>query len=403
MPSCSKRSRVDCEPSVEFFLKKQNPVLKLKEKAQSKELKPPLGLTNLGNTCYINAVIQVLYHLESFRTLVKSESFRLFVAEGSSSNKDIKKDCYILRSLQELFIELEMAERESKETCLSPVNFLMHLRSYGGELFNFQQQDAHEFFRFLLESIYKVCSSEEYQICNMQNSEMEASYISRGLNPIQYLFEGKGVTKTRCLECEQCSSNEEFFWDFSLPVCAQHSISWALSECCKREILASANKYACQHCMTYTEAERYWSFVRLPPILVFQFKLFSQNMNMNRKVNTVVPFPTELKMGRWCDVSCDHADRRYRLHAVIIHQGLRLGEGHYYAFVNIDGKDSSRLGETPNNFASSGFRVWCCLDDAESFFLSEEDLTSLLFKACSSAATPYVLIYLEECNIQQDC
>lgn len=95
----------------------------------------PIGLTNLGATCYVNAILQCLYMNADFRKgLFRTEEQLL---EGNP----------ILRQLCRLFVKLQL----SNEDPVDPEVFAKTL-----QLDNGVQQDGQEFMKLLLTLLEKL-------------------------------------------------------------------------------------------------------------------------------------------------------------------------------------------------------------------------------------------------------
>ncbi len=122
---------------------------------------PPPGLLNVGETCYLNSIVQILYHIPAFREAVLSYEREPVSQDtaGSESpsqaehveNKAQKNAEAILDELKRLFNLLRTTTRR----CEDPSELVDMLRNKNFE-FEFQadgQQDAHEFLRFLLENV----------------------------------------------------------------------------------------------------------------------------------------------------------------------------------------------------------------------------------------------------------
>ena len=112
------------------------------------------GLANLGNTCYANSVVQVMASLDEFRDTVsgKLEEFPRNV-EGT-----------LARRLGEVMKEMKQA---TSEATVTPMGFLTALRARFPDFGrrdatgNFQQQDAEECWRGILEAVGGVMGQEK--------------------------------------------------------------------------------------------------------------------------------------------------------------------------------------------------------------------------------------------------
>uniref|UniRef100_A0A8C5EBI9 USP domain-containing protein n=1 Tax=Gouania willdenowi TaxID=441366 RepID=A0A8C5EBI9_GOUWI len=169
------------------------------------------GLINLGNTCFMNSIIQTLFMATDFRRHVLSLNLN-----GSNT---------LMKKLQLLFAFLAHTQRAA----YAPRNFLEASRPPWFN--NGSQQDCSEYLRFLLDRLHeeeKTLQLLESTKPNVDTSskEQESHSSEIGIKPegegttlIERTFGGKLITGIRCMQCNCVSEKEEPFTDLSLAFC----------------------------------------------------------------------------------------------------------------------------------------------------------------------------------------
>ncbi|XP_040820016.1 ubiquitin carboxyl-terminal hydrolase 35 [Ochotona curzoniae] len=158
-----------------------------------------IGLINLGNTCYVNSILQALFMASDFRHCV------LRLTENNSQP--------LMTKLQWLFAFLEHSQRPA----ISPENFLS--ASWTPWFSPGTQQDCSEYLKYLLDRLHEE-EKTGARICQKLKQSSLPSPPEEAPGPrltsVETMFGGKIVTRIRCLRCLNVSSREEAFTDLSL-------------------------------------------------------------------------------------------------------------------------------------------------------------------------------------------
>ncbi|XP_029458064.1 ubiquitin carboxyl-terminal hydrolase 35 [Rhinatrema bivittatum] len=158
-----------------------------------------IGLLNLGNTCYMNSILQALFMAPDFRHSV------LCLKESNSQP--------LMMKLQWLFAFLEHSQRPA----ISPESFLSS--SLPPWFYPGAQQDCSEYLKYLLNRLHEEEKTgkrifEKLKTSNCRVPTEDHQDWSRTL--IEKTFGGKMVTKINCLKCQNVSARQEAFTDLSL-------------------------------------------------------------------------------------------------------------------------------------------------------------------------------------------
>lgn len=279
------------------------------------------GLVNFGNTCYSNSVLQALYFCKPFRDKV---------LEYKIKNKQRNKET-LLSCLSDLFHNI--ATNKKRVGTVAPKKFIARLRKEKEEFNNYMQQDAHEFLNFLINHINEIILSERNNAKSKDGLSNDKS-VPDEPTWVHEIFQGILTSETRCLNCETISSKDEDFFDLQVDIDENTSITHCLRCFSNTETLCSDNKFKCDKCNSYQEAQKRMRVKKLPLILALHLKRFKyvEHYNRHTKVSHRVVFPLELRLFNTSDDAVN-PDRMYNLVAVVVHCGSGPNRGHYISIV----------------------------------------------------------------------
>ncbi|XP_046570361.1 LOW QUALITY PROTEIN: ubiquitin carboxyl-terminal hydrolase 1-like [Haliotis rubra] len=208
-----------------------------------------------------------------------------------------------------------------------------------------------------VEKCDRVCDSPQKSV----SAHLAMKYLSGHKLPkmdfVEKLFQGTMMLRTRCLECEFFRERKEEFQDVSVPLRREQKsddeeeqdedsddddscLSKLMSAFTEVERLRDDNKYYCDMCRCYVEAERSLHYDQLPEILTLHLKRFSASSGMFgcvSKINDHVTIPLSLPCLRYkCPKPCCRPDHRYNLYGIVTHAGVTISSGHYLSYVRVD-------------------------------------------------------------------
>ncbi|KAG8434455.1 hypothetical protein GDO86_012723 [Hymenochirus boettgeri] len=238
----------------------------------------PVGLKNIGNTCWFSAVIQSLFHLPEFRRLVHSYSVPQSITEKCQSN-DEKRNIAFMQELQCLFALLIGSNRKF----VDPSAALELLKdAFLSE--EAQQQDVSEFTHKLLDWL-----EDAFQIAISGENPRDKSE-----NPMVQLFYGTFLSEG-FLEADKTFSNIETFGQYPLQVNGFNN----LNECLEGAMVeGEIENMQTDQSVKYRQ-ERW--FMKLPPVLTFELSRFEFNQSSGQpeKIHNKLEFPEVIYMDRF--------------------------------------------------------------------------------------------------------
>ncbi|XP_075822121.1 ubiquitin carboxyl-terminal hydrolase 28 isoform X8 [Microtus pennsylvanicus] len=238
----------------------------------------PVGLKNVGNTCWFSAVIQSLFQLPEFRRLVLSYSLPQNVLENCRSHTE-KRNIMFMQELQYLFALLLGSNRKFVDPSAA-LDLLKGAFRSSEE----QQQDVSEFTHKLLDWL-----EDAFQLAVNVNSNPR----NKPENPMVQLFYGTFLTEGVREGKPFC--NNETFGQYPLQVNGYRN----LDECLEGAMVeGDIALLPSDHSVKYGQ-ERW--FTKLPPVLTFELSRFEFNQSLGQpeKIHNKLEFPQIIYMDRY--------------------------------------------------------------------------------------------------------
>lgn len=316
---------------------------------------PRTGLINFGVTCYMNATLQCLSATLPLANFFTDEAaYRAYIQQNNWKGSNGIMPLHFANVVRALWKDdIEMIKPTTFRNFCGRIN-----KEWGID----RQQDAKEFFDFLVDCIHEDLNinwnrsplkpltteqelhRERYEIADAALIEW-SRYEHRDYSFMTSLFAGQHASRLRCLTCNGTSTTYEAFYSISIEI-PKHGIGdiyRCLESYTMEERLAPEELWRCPYCKCERDATKRIILTRLPNFLVIHLKRFSASKTERaRKIHTPIDFPLRgLTMDQF--VAYDKTKQQQQHLA----NGSASGSSHSLSNGSNNGSDPSTSGPNP--------------------------------------------------------
>lgn len=358
-----------------------------------------VGLANLGNSCYMNCIIQCLAHAEPLTNYILGNDQRTNTLKGQGSfAKDLNKTNPLGSGgkVAEAYASLLSKIWSGQHACIKPLHFKFTIATFANQFNNTHQHDAQELAAFLIDGVHEDLNRIHSQNRKDRVGVGDGNSTSNSINSIhamddkslalktwqQHLtrndsiivdhFQGMLQTTLTCPQCNKISKKFDIFSSLSLTLIGPTDgrpipIESCLEHFTRQEQLDDHNAWHCTNCKQRVRAIKQVQLWSVPDILIIHLKRFTFQ-SLSRKGGIC-----QMKIENEVDFPVDHLDLQshiigptdpnappaYKLFGVVEHTGQTADSGHYKATVR-NAKDhrfykcnDSQIGGATDNFKGS--------------------------------------------------
>lgn len=288
------------------------------------------GLENLGNTCYMNSIIQSL----------SATSLADFFLSNSITHL-LSHDIAKVRLTNEFMFTIQELSKSGGNASVNPKRLKQCIEDIYEPFKGVEQQDANEFFNVLVQGLHSGLNKRQgtaapLQIDNTKGSDEQLSklfldsYTTNNMSEIVKLFSFQERNAVKCPLCCQLYRSFNCCIGVQLPIPSRKIV--CLEDClaayCHEETLDRSSLYTCEKCKSKVKASQQLTFYSCPQILVFTLKRFNSSSDFSTKISSEVYFQRNLDLAPFLCSGTNSS--KYKLVAIVNHFGSISG-GHYTA------------------------------------------------------------------------
>lgn len=335
-----------------------------------------VGLHNLGNSCFLNSIVQCLNHVQPLSEYFLKD---VFMTDLNKRNP-LSSGGNVARA----YASLQKKMWGGDYSILVPRLLKQTVANFAPQFDNSYQHDSHEFCQFLMDGLHEDLNRvkqkpyvEELEGFGMDDDkaaiESWRKHLLRHDSIIVDHCQGIHRSHLTCPVCGRESIKFDVYSSVSLPLTiTKERQAISIQDCIEKfmegEQLDELNAWYCPNCRKHVCALKMIALWSVPDVLILHLKRFtfdhcSHSGNVVRsKIDYNVDFPIEdLDLTKY--ILGPHDDKAppvYKLVGVSEHSGKTANSGHYTATVrnSVDNKwyrcNDSHIGRTAGEASITG-------------------------------------------------
>ena len=298
----------------------------------------PKGIANLGNTCFLSTILQILGQCKPFN--------RILELKRETVNQNIT-EYHIFENWNDMLKIMHSSETNGNIVPRGFVNwFLKVAKDRNSDIFYYGSQcDTAEFLHFFVDCLHE-CMKRNMNITIHGSTENEVDNLAikcyttwkqtfdKDYSELKDMFCGISVSTISSMTTDEIhSSTCEIYFTLDLPVTNDNEKLGDIYKCLdvftEEEYLKGENAWFNDKTNTHEDVKKQILFWNFPTILVICLKRFS--MDGSTKESHLIDFPKDLDLAKYC---CGYkpSESKYELFGICNHFG-NVNKGHYTNFV----------------------------------------------------------------------
>lgn len=341
---------------------------------------PPVGLKNVGNTCYANAALQCILSTALSHALLDPKSTHIFrryssnpgllaLGSGSVDSQDFDSDHEFENDSKDAKEKRRSVRRKVRETRRkNREKFLKHEKCQWitGELTDITRIYTASHLNLIgdqnsWQSIFHLFSvTDDQRVVDPGGITRHVNKLSPCLRPYQQedaheflrsllssltldghnkqlssLFDGLLESAVTCQTCHRASITRDRYMDLSLDIQGDvRDLMGALRHFTQTELLDKDNKVNCARCGTKQVVSKGLRLATAPTVLVCHLKRFAFDIyGRATRLPKFVEYPLCLEIGDFMSRANQSKPPPYELVGVLVHAGRSCERGHYLSFI----------------------------------------------------------------------